>query len=98
MTPKPTMRRTTPRRMSERARTTGGGAKRAAGTGWPFSTIVRTVRCRERDLQVAEEHDRGDDHDGRAKERREDDADNRDGHEGAEIVVIVDPVLSWSRE
>ena len=27
---------------------TGGGFKSASGTGWPFSTIIRTVLCMAR--------------------------------------------------
>ena len=34
--------------MSERCRCAGGGFSRASGTGCPFSTINRTVRCNAR--------------------------------------------------
>jgi hypothetical protein len=40
-------------------------------------------------FQVAEEHDRSDDHDRRAKERGKDDADNRNGHQCPQVFVIA---------
>ena len=47
--PRPTMVHTTPRRTSERRRIPRvAGASNSAGTGWPFSTIIRIVRCRIR--------------------------------------------------
>ena len=47
--PKPTMVHTTPRRTSERLRTARvAGASNSAGTGCPFSTSIRMVRCRLR--------------------------------------------------
>ena len=49
MRPRPTMVQTTPRRTSERRRMPRvAGASSSAGTGCPFSTIIRIVRCRIR--------------------------------------------------
>src|SRR5437763_6878829 len=54
MTPTPTAIRTIPRRRSYHGRnpaaaeTAAGVENNAGGIGWPFSTIIRTVLCKER--------------------------------------------------
>ena len=56
MIPTPTAIRTIPRRRSYHGRnpvaaeTAAGVESNAGGIGWPFSTIIRTVRCNERVL------------------------------------------------
>jgi hypothetical protein len=47
-------------------------------------------------LQIAEEHDRADHKNGRAEESREDDSDNRDGHERAVIDIEIPAIMMTS--